>query len=60
MEERILEAEEAFSVAEAHLAEVQTDYEKLPGATAALGRAQATVAKLYARWEELGALPEKV
>jgi len=39
---------------------VQTDYEKLPGATAALGRAQATVAKLYARWEELGALPEKV
>ena len=60
MEERILEAEEACSVAEAHLAEVQTDYEKLPGATAALGRAQASVAKLYARWEELGALPEKV
>ena len=58
MEELILEAEEELAAAEAHLAEVQTDYEALPDATAKLEEVQAKVSALYARWEELEALPK--
>lgn len=58
MEERILEAEEKLAAAEAHLAEVQTDYQTLPTATAKLEEKQAKVVQLYARWEELEALPK--
>lgn len=58
MEGHILEAEEELASAEAHLAKVQTDYEALPIATAKLEEVQSRVTALYARWEELEALPK--
>lgn len=58
MEELILVAEEQLATAEAHLAEVQTDYEALPKATALLEKEQKNVSALYTRWQELEALPK--
>ncbi|MDB4408683.1 ATP-binding cassette domain-containing protein [Akkermansiaceae bacterium] len=58
MEEKIMVTEEKLAAAEAYVAEVQADYEALPGATTDVEKAQKAVAKLYARWEALEALPK--
>lgn len=58
MEEKIMVAEEKLAAAEAYVSEVQADYEALPGATKDVEHAQKAVAKLYARWEVLEALPK--
>lgn len=58
MEEKIMVAEEKLAATEAYVAEVQADYEALPRATTDVEKAQKAVAKLYARWEALEALPK--
>ncbi|MGC6425968.1 MAG: ABC-F family ATP-binding cassette domain-containing protein [Akkermansiaceae bacterium] len=58
IENRILEAEGLLAAAQTYLAEVQTDFEALPHATAQVEEEEANVAALYARWEELEALPK--
>ncbi|MBX3359666.1 MAG: ABC-F family ATP-binding cassette domain-containing protein [Phycisphaeraceae bacterium] len=55
IEERIVEAEQQAAAAEARLADptVTADHAKMARACAELDAAQAAVAALYARWEEL-------
>ena len=57
IEDRIMCAEEEVKVLEAKTADpaLMSDHKKLNEAFAALGTAQANVAALYARWEELAA-----